>query len=419
MGFFQRRDSELYLENVALSDIAEQVGTPCYVYSRALIEANWRSYDQGFGAHPHAICYAVKANSNLAVLGVLAELGSWFDIVSGGELDRVLLAGGRADRIVFSGVAKTHEELTHALQIGIHCFDVESIEELHRLNRIAERLEKIAPVAVRVNPDIDARTHPYITTGLEETKFGVSFNDAAAAYRTAKELSNIRITGLATHIGSQITDSAPFMAALDRLLSLLKDLELNGIKIGHLDIGGGLGIQYRDESPPSPQGLIGSFVQAVTASGRRLPLYIEPGRSIVGNAGVLLTKIEYLKPTTRKNFAVVDAGLNDLLRPALYGAWQNIVPLRDHRDVEPNVYDVVGPVCETGDLLGSKRRLAVRPQDILAVMDAGAYGHVMSSNYNSRPRPPEVMVDGGHYHIVRKRETISELVAAESLLPTN
>ena len=419
MNSFQRRGSELYVENVALSVIAEQVGTPCYVYSRAQIESNWRDYDQSFGAHPHAICYAVKANSNLAVLGVLADIGSWFDIVSAGELERVLLAGGRADHIVFSGVAKTHDELVRALKAGIHCFDVESLAELRRLNRIAQDLEKVAPVAVRVNPDIDAKTHPYIATGLKETKFGVSFDDAIEAYTAAKALANIRVNGVAAHIGSQITESAPFIAALERLLKLVEALAQEGIPIGHVDIGGGLGIQYQDESPPSAQSLIKSLVSVVEANGCSLPLYVEPGRSIVGNAGTLLTKIEYLKTNGSKNFAVVDAGLNDFLRPALYGAQQNIVPVRQRHDIEPAIYDIVGPVCETGDLLGSQRRLAVACRDILAITDAGAYGYVMSSNYNSRPRPPEVMINGDQYHIVRKRETITELLASESLLPAN
>ena len=419
MDFFQRRNAELYAEDVALSVIAKHVGTPCYVYSRALIEANWHAYHQGFGSHPHSICYAVKANSNLGVLGVLAELGSWFDIVSGGELERVLLAGGRSDHIVFSGVAKTQDELARALAADIHCFDVESVAELERLNQIAGELDKVAPVAIRVNPDVDARTHPYIATGLHETKFGIAFDDAMAAYQLADGLPNIRIGGVAAHIGSQITDTAPFLAALERLLVLVNDLEQFGIAIGHLDIGGGLGIQYQNESLPSPRSLIESLVQLLQSSGRSLPLYVEPGRSVVGNAGVLLMKVEYLKSNTRKNFAVVDAGLNDILRPALYSAWQNIVPVHQRDDLEAVTYDVVGPVCETSDLLGSERSLAIGSQDILAITDAGAYGYVMSSNYNSRPRPPEVMVDGDQYHIVRKRETLSELVAGESLLPAN
>ena len=369
--------------------------------------------------HPHSICYAVKANSNLAVLGILAQLGSWFDIVSGGELERVLLAGGKSDHVVFSGVAKTREELAQALAANIHCFDVESVAELKRLNQIAHELGKIAPIAIRVNPDVDARTHPYIATGLRETKFGIGFDDAIAAYRLADDLPNIQVTGVAAHIGSQITDAAPFLAALERLLALVNELEQMGIAIGHLDIGGGLGIRYQNESPPSPQNLIESFVQLVENSGRNLPLYIEPGRSIVGNAGVLLTKVEYLKSNTGKSFAVVDAGLNDILRPALYNAWQNIVPVRQRDDLEAVTYDVVGPVCETGDLLGSQRSLAISSQDVLAITDAGAYGYVMSSNYNSRPRPPEVIVDGDQYHVVRKREALSELVAGESLLPAN
>ncbi|MDJ0956114.1 MAG: diaminopimelate decarboxylase [Arenicellales bacterium] len=419
MEFFQRRNSALYLEDVALSKIAERVGTPCYVYSRALIEANWRAYDHAFGGKPHSICYAVKANSNLAVLGVLADLGSWFDIVSVGELERVLMAGGRPERVVFSGVAKTHDELERALQVGIHCFDVESIEELQRLSQIAQRLDKVAAIAVRVNPDVDAKTHPYIATGLKETKFGVGFNSAVETYLTAANLPNIEITGIAAHIGSQITEAAPFIEALECMLTLIQQLATQGIEINHLDIGGGLGIRYQDEAPPNPQSLIEAMVKRVHAKRPDLTIYVEPGRSIVGNAGALLTKIEYLKSNDSKHFAVVDAGLNDILRPALYKAWQNIVPATERKETQPREYDVVGPVCETSDLLGSKRRLAVESGDVLVIMDAGAYGHVMSSNYNSRPRPPEVMVDGGQYHVVRRRETINQLLAAESVLPAN
>ena len=419
MDFFQRRNSALHLEDVALSTIAEQVGTPCYVYSRALIESNWRAYDHAFGNTPHSICYAVKANSNLAVLGVLAELGSWFDIVSVGELERVLMAGGRPERVVFSGVAKTHSELERALQVGIHCFDVESIEELQRLSQIAQRLDKVASIAVRVNPDVDAKTHPYIATGLKETKFGVGFDSAVETYLTASNLPNIKITGIAAHIGSQITEAAPFIDALECMLTLVTQLAAQGIEITHLDIGGGLGIRYQNEAPPQPQSLIQSVVERVQAQMPDLIVYVEPGRSIVGNAGVLLTKIEYLKSNDTKHFAVVDAGLNDILRPALYKAWQNIVPMMERKELQPKEYDVVGPVCETGDLLGSKRNLAVESGDVLVIMDAGAYGHVMSSNYNSRPRPPEVMVDGDQYHVVRKRETINQLLAAESVLPAN
>ena len=387
MDFFQRRNSALHLEDVALSTVAEQVGTPCYVYSRALIESNWRAYDHAF--------------------------------VSVGELERVLMAGGRPERVVFSGVAKTHSELERALQVGIHCFDVESIEELQRLSQIAQRLDKVASIAVRVNPDVDARTHPYIATGLKETKFGVGFDSAVETYLTASNLPNIKITGIAAHIGSQITEAAPFIDALECMLTLVTQLAAQGIEITHLDIGGGLGIRYQNEAPPQPQSLIQSVVERVQAQMPDLTIYVEPGRSIVGNAGVLLTKIEYLKSNDSKHFAVVDAGLNDILRPALYKAWQKIVPMMERKELQTKEYDVVGPVCETGDLLGSKRTLAVESGDVLVIMDAGAYGHVMSSNYNSRPRPPEVMVDGDQYHVVRKRETINQLLAAESVLPAN
>lgn len=417
MDIFWRQKTNLYAEDVALSTVAKQVGTPCYVYSRAGIESNWRNYDRGFGTHPHSICYAVKANSNLAVLSLLADLGSWFDIVSGGELERVLLAGGSADRVVFSGVAKSHDELERALHTGIHCFDVESTGELQRLDQIAGRLNKTARVALRVNPDVDAGTHPYIATGLKETKFGVGFDDAISAYRMAAALPHIEITGIAAHIGSQITEAAPFIDALMRMLHLVEQLAAEGITIRHLDIGGGLGIRYRDESPPSACSLIESVVDCVSRHNQDLKLYIEPGRSVVGTAGILLTTVEYLKSNGDRHFAVVDAGLNDFLRPALYKAWQGIVPIHLDRDAQGSLYDVVGPVCETGDLLGSQRELAIKTGDVLAIMDAGAYGHVMSSNYNSRPRPPEVLVDGNRFHVVRKRETIAQLTAGESVLP--
>lgn len=419
MDFFEWRNSELFAEDVALSTIAEQIGTPCYVYSRALIQHNWQAYDKGFANHPHAICYAVKANSNLGVLNILVDLGSWFDIVSIGELERVLLAGGRAQHVVFSGVGKARHELERALAAGVYCIDVESVAELHRVNQVAQNLGQMAPVALRVNPDVDAKTHPYIATGLKETKFGVGFEDALQTYRVADDLPNIEIKGVAAHIGSQIIESGPFIDALDRMLELVRQLEDHGIGITHLDIGGGLGIRYQHEAPPSAQTLIESVVERVRASGAELTLYVEPGRSIVGNAGVLLTRIEYLKSNGARNFAVVDAGLNDLLRPALYKAWQDIVPVVRRRDAGTQTYDVVGPVCETSDLLGSARQLAVEQGDILTIMDTGAYGHVMSSNYNSRPRPPEVIVDGSQYHLVRRRETISQLTADESLLPVN
>lgn len=413
MEVFRRRGATLHVEDVALSAIAARLGTPCYVYSRAGIEFNWREYNHGFGSQPHAICYAVKANANLGVLRLLADMGSWFDIVSGGELERVLLAGGSAERVVFSGVAKTRAELERAIHAGIHCFDVESVSELRRLNGIAQELGTTAPVALRINPDVDAGTHPYIATGLKETKFGIGFNDVIPTYRMAADMRGIRITGIAAHIGSQITESTPFSDALDRMLSMVAALESEGIRIRHLDIGGGLGIRYQDESPPAARGFIAGLVQKVRECCGDLALYIEPGRSIVGSAGVLLTGVEYLKCNGDKHFAVVDAGLNDLLRPALYSAWQDIVPVELGPDRCSRLYDVVGPVCETGDLLGSQRELAVEEGDVLAIMDAGAYGHVMSSNYNSRPRPPEVLVNGDTFEVVRRRETIADLTAAE------
>lgn len=415
MEVFNRRGSALNLEEVALNAIAEQVGTPCYVYSRAGIEANWREYDLGFGDHPHAICYAVKANSNLGVLRLLADLGSWFDIVSGGELERVLLAGGSADRIVFSGVAKTRDELERAIELGIHCFDVESSAELERLNRIATGHGKKAPVALRINPDVDAGTHPYIATGLKETKFGIDFSEAVPVYHRAVELPGIQITGIAAHIGSQITEFSPFEDALDRMLDMVAELEQGGIPISHLDIGGGLGIRYQDENPPEARGFIAGLVERVRRHSNSLALYIEPGRSIVGSAGALLTTVEYLKSNGDKNFAVVDAGLNDILRPALYRAWQSIVPVAENPAASARTYDVVGPVCETGDLLGSDRIMAIAEDDVLAIMDAGAYGHVMSSNYNSRPRPPEVIVDGDVFNVVRRRETLEDMTATEAV----
>jgi diaminopimelate decarboxylase len=411
---FSRQSAALCAEGVALSAIADEVGTPCYVYSRAGIESNWREYELGFGRHPHAICYAVKANSNVAVLGLLAGLGSWFDIVSGGELERVLLAGGAAERIVFSGVAKTCAELRQALDAGIHCFDVESTSELERLSDLAVRRGMRAPIALRINPDVDAGTHPYVATGLRETKFGIGMNEAMTAYRRAAELPGIRITGIAAHIGSQITDSSPFEDALERMLTMAEALRAEGIPVCHLDIGGGLGIRYRDEAPPAPRAFIEGLVARVKRRCGDLKIYIEPGRSIVGNAGVMLTRVEYLKSNGDKHFAVIDAGLNDLLRPALYGAWQDIVPVDEHGAAPPRVYEVVGPVCETGDRMGSQRELAIREGDLLAVMDTGAYGHVMSSNYNSRPRPPEVVVDGSRYRVVRRRETCADMTRLES-----
>ncbi len=412
---FNRRDQKLYAEDVPLELIAAEVGTPCYVYSRAGIEQRWRAYDSAFADHPHHICYAVKANSNLSVLRLLAQLGSGFDIVSVGELERVLRAGGDAHSVVFSGVAKRADEMRRALTVGIRCFDVESLAELARLGAVAEELGVQAPVAIRVNPDVDAATHPYIATGLTEAKFGIAMNQALAAYMQAAGMPGISITGVASHIGSQILSMDPFLDAVGRLLELVGDLAAADIPVTHLDLGGGLGIRYRDELPPDINEYVSGLVEAVGQSGRRLSITLEPGRSIVGEAGVLLTRVEYLKSNARKNFAVVDAGMNDLLRPALYDAWQDIVSIRGGGGADARCYDVVGPVCETGDILGTERLLAIEQGDVLAVMGAGAYGWVMSSNYNSRPRPPEVLVDGDRYVVVRRRETIEELWGPESM----
>jgi diaminopimelate decarboxylase len=412
---FNRRDQKLYAEDVPLELIAAEVGTPCYVYSRAGIEQRWRAYDSAFADHPHHICYAVKANSNLSVLRLLAQLGSGFDIVSAGELERVLRAGGDAHSVVFSGVAKRADEMRRALAVGIRCFDVESLAELARLGAVAEELGVQAPVAIRVNPDVDAATHPYIATGLTEAKFGIAMNQALAAYMQAAGMPGISITGVASHIGSQILSMDPFLDAVGRLLELVGDLAAADIPVTHLDLGGGLGIRYRDELPPDINEYVSGLVEAVGQSGRRLSITLEPGRSIVGEAGVLLTRVDYLKSNARKNFAVVDAGMNDLLRPALYDAWQDIVSIRGGGGADARCYDVVGPVCETGDILGTERLLAIEQGDVLAVMGAGAYGWVMSSNYNSRPRPPEVLVDGDRYVVVRRRETIEELWGPESM----
>jgi diaminopimelate decarboxylase len=414
MDCFSYRFGQLYAEDVPVAEIAAHFGTPVYVYSRASIEQNWRAFDQAFAQHPHLICYAVKANSNLAVLNLLARLGSGFDIVSVGELERVLKAGGKAEKIVFSGVGKREDELRRALEVGIACFNVEVAEEFERLNRIAGELGLEAKVALRVNPDIDAKTHPYIATGLKENKFGIDMADALEEILRAAELPHLKIVGLDCHIGSQLTQLAPFLAALERVLNLAERLKQEGIALKHLDLGGGLGISYRDELPPKP----GEYAVALLAKlkGYGYEVWLEPGRAIVGNAGILVTRVEYLKKTPAKNFAIVDAAMNDLLRPALYQAWHTIVPVRLHTDVPEAVYDVVGPVCETGDFLGRGRRLRLVPGDLLAVRSAGAYGFSMSSNYNSRPRPPEVLVDGSKMHLVRARETLEDLWRGERIL---
>lgn len=411
---FNYRDNVLFAEGVALPAIAERFGTPTYVYSRAHIEAQYRAYADALVGMPHLVCFAVKANSNLGVLNVLARLGAGFDIVSRGELERVLAAGGEPGKIVFSGVGKSREDMRRALDVGVHCFNVESAEELERLQDVAASLGKRAPISLRVNPDVDAGTHPYISTGLKENKFGIDIAKAEAVYARAAELPNLEIIGVDCHIGSQLTSLSPFLDALDRLLVLIDRLAERGIRIRHLDLGGGLGVQYRDEQPP----LAGDYIAAVREriAGRDLALVFEPGRSIVANAGVLLTRVEFLKRTDHKNFAIIDAAMNDLIRPALYQAWMDIVPV-EKRDAQPQPWDVVGPICETGDFLGKDRELALAEGDLLAVRSAGAYGFVMSSNYNTRGRAAEVLVDGEQVHEVRRRETLTELFAGESLLP--
>lgn len=415
MDYFHYRDGRLYAEDVDLTALAAEYGTPCYVYSRATIERHWRAFDQALANRKHLVCYAVKANSNLAVLNVLARLGAGFDIVSVGELERVLRAGGDPAKVVFSGVGKRADEMRRALEVGIRCFNVESEAELHRLNAVAGELGKRAPVALRVNPDVDAGTHPYISTGLKENKFGIDIQAAPAIYAEAARLPHIEVVGVDCHIGSQLTSVAPFVDALDRVLLLLDQLAAQGIEIKHLDLGGGLGIRYRDEDPPLPA----DHADAVLArlGARPQEIITEPGRAIVGNAGVLLTRVEYLKCTPYRNFAIVDAAMNDLIRPTLYGAWQQILPVVPREGGVRRSYDVVGPVCETGDFLGKDRELAIEPGDLLAVRSAGAYGFVMSSNYNTRPRAAEVMVDGAQAYLVRQRETLEQLMAGETLLP--
>ena len=417
MDHFNYRDGELYAEEVPLARIAEAVGTPCYVYSRATLERHFQAYREALGSHPHLICYAVKANSNLAVLNVLARQGAGFDIVSQGELERVLTAGGDPAKVVFSGVAKRPDEMARALEVGIKCFNVESRPELEVLNEVAGRLGKVAPVSLRVNPDVDAGTHPYISTGLKDNKFGIPVDEALEVYRLAAELPHLKVTGLDCHIGSQLTEIAPFLDALERLLVLLDRLREENIEVSHLDLGGGLGVPYRDETPPAPFDYASKLLERLSRwdGGERLTLLFEPGRSIAANAGVMLTRLTYVKPGETKNFAIVDAAMNDLIRPSLYQAWQAIIEVDTRLDRASDVYDVVGPVCETGDFLGKERQLAVAPGDLLAVRSAGAYGFVMASNYNSRPRPAEVLVDGDGYQVVRRRETLEDLWAGESL----
>jgi len=412
---FAYRDGELYAEDVAVRDIAAQHGTPCYIYSRATLERHWRAFDDAFGARPHLVCFAVKANSNLGVLNVLARLGSGFDIVSVGELERVLAAGGDPARIVFSGVGKRADEMRRALEVGIRCFNVESAAELERLNQVAGELGKTAPVALRVNPDVDAKTHPYISTGLKENKFGVPVDTALDLYRHAAALPHIHVSGVDCHIGSQLTELAPFLDALDRVLALVQRLNEVGIGIDHLDLGGGLGVTYNDETPPAPA----EYAAALNEKLGDLPyeIYLEPGRAIAANAGILVTRVEYLKPTAGKDFAIIDAAMNDLIRPALYAAWQKIITVEQHPEGRAGRYDLVGPVCETGDFLGKDRELTLKAGDLLAVRSSGAYGFTMASNYNTRPRAAEIMVDGSAVHVVRARETLADLLRGEQVLP--
>lgn len=415
MDHFQYRDRELYAEDVPLQQIADRFGTPCYVYSRATLERHWLAFDNAFGTHPHLVCFAVKANSNLGVLNVLARLGAGFDIVSVGELERVLAAGGDPAKILFSGVGKQAPEMRRALEVGIRCFNVESGAELERLNAVAGECGACAPVALRVNPDVDARTHPYISTGLKENKFGVAIEDAPALYRRAMELPHIEVSGVDCHIGSQLTGLDPFLDALQRVMLLVERLAADGIPIDHLDLGGGLGVRYRDEAPPQPAEYAGALLRHLADTPYEI--LIEPGRAIAANAGLLLTRVEYLKHSAAKDFAVIDAAMNDLIRPSLYQAWQAIVDVREDPVGTPGTYDLVGPICETGDFLGKQRTLTLHEGSLLAVRSSGAYGFTMASNYNSRPRPPEVMVDGDRVHLVRRRETVAELFAGESVLP--
>src|SRR5574340_696370 len=407
-NYFHYRGDALYAEQVPLQDIAAQFGTPCYLYSRAALTDGFSQFTQALQGREHLVCYAVKANSNLAILNTFARMGAGFDIVSGGELQRVLAAGGDARKVVFSGVGKSVAEMRMALDAGIMCFNVESAAELERLNEVAGAIGKVAPVSLRVNPDVDAKTHPYISTGLKQNKFGVAYGEAVALYRRARGLANLRITGIDCHIGSQLTETSPFIAAAEKILALVDTLAGEGIRLEHLDLGGGLGISYKDETPPA----IGEYVAALLAAlrGRSEKLVFEPGRVLVGNAGVLLTRVEYLKHGEEKNFAIVDAAMNDLMRPALYDAWHDILPVK-REDQAPENYEVVGPICETGDFIGHARALAIGPKALLAVLSAGAYGMSMSSNYNTRPRAAEVIVDGSVTHLVRERETVAQLYA--------
>lgn len=411
---FHYQNNQLMAEQVSLNQLAKQYGTPLYVYSRTELEQRWHAFDQAFGKQPHLVCYAVKTNSNIAVLQVLAHLGSGFDIVSQGELERVLRAGGQADKVVFSGVAKKESEIERALEVGIRCFNIESHAELDRIQTVAQRLDKIAPISIRVNPDVDAKTHPYISTGLKENKFGVDIQTAPALYQKAADYSHIKIIGIDCHIGSQLTEIRPFVDALKKVVQLKQLLADRGIQIHHLDLGGGLGIRYTDETPPD----IADYIQALLTelNDPSIEVIIEPGRAIAGNAGVLVTEVEYLKPSDHKHFAIIDAAMNDLIRPALYQAYQQIIPLSPRTDGVEASWDLVGPVCETGDFLGKDRTLNLKAGDLLAVLSAGAYGFTMSSNYNTRPRAAEIMVQNHQAWLIRPRETYQDLMGSEKLL---
>ena len=414
MDFFQYKNEQLYVEDLPVKQLAEEFGTPLYIYSRATLERHWHAFDSALGKHPHLICYAVKANSNIGILNVMAKLGSGFDIVSQGELERVLAAGGEASKVVFSGVAKSRAEIMRALEVDIRCFNVESIAELHHINQIAGEMGKVAPISLRVNPDVDAHTHPYISTGLKENKFGVSVDEAREVYKLAATLPHVKITGMDCHIGSQLTELQPFLDATDRLIRLMEQLKEDGITLKHLDLGGGLGVTYTDETPPHPSDYATALLNKLK-DYEDLEIILEPGRAIAANAGILVAKVQYLKSNESRNFAITDTGMNDMIRPALYEAYMNIIEIDRTLGREKTIYDVVGPVCETSDFLGKQRELAIAEGDYIAQRSAGAYGASMSSNYNSRPRTAEVLVDGNKAHLIRRRENLSELWALESI----
>lgn len=414
MDFFQYKNEQLYVEDLPVKQLSEEFGTPLYIYSRATLERHWHAFDSALGKHPHLICYAVKANSNIGILNVMAKLGSGFDIVSQGELERVLEAGGEASKVVFSGVAKSRAEIMRALEVGIRCFNVESVAELHHINQIAGEMGKVAPISLRVNPDVDAHTHPYISTGLKENKFGVSVDEAREVYKLAATLPHVKITGMDCHIGSQLTELQPFLDATDRLIRLIEQLKEDGITLKHLDLGGGLGVTYTDETPPHPSDYAAALLNKLK-DYEDLEIILEPGRAITANAGILVAKVQYLKSNESRNFAITDTGMNDMIRPALYEAYMNIIEIDRTLEREKTIYDVVGPVCETSDFLGKQRELAIAEGDYIAQRSAGAYGASMSSNYNSRPRTAEVLVDGDKAHLIRRRENLSELWALESI----